>query len=115
MTPQTTTHHCEVLFVSQVSFLMPLTPVSRTSLCSLCLQMRIPLFPGKTCFPLSADSALSYKSIHDQLNVIFDVIGTPSPDEVEGMDDIAKKYLATLQPTPKRCGRHTNWDWCQRC
>ena len=65
-------------------------------------QVRVPLFPGKTCFPLSADSALSYKSLHDQLNVIFDVIGTPSVSEVEGMDDIARKYLATLTPTPKR-------------
>ncbi len=47
-------------------------------------QAREPLFPGKTCFPLSADSFQTYKSLSDQLNVIFDVIGTPDVAGLEG-------------------------------
>jgi mitogen-activated protein kinase 1/3 len=36
---------------------------------------RLPLFPGRSCFPLSADNDRTYKDQLDQLNVIFDVIG----------------------------------------
>lgn len=48
---------------------------------------RVPLFPGKSCFPLSpglsANPAKSKaeREKDDQLNIIFDVIGTPSPEE----------------------------------
>ena len=48
---------------------------------------RKPLFPGSSCFPLSPDSKATVKrhgfpySATDQLNVIFDVIGTPSEEE----------------------------------
>ena len=46
-------------------------------------QDRHPLFPGTSCFPLSPDHKVAVKkggfpsSHSDQLNVIFDVIGTP--------------------------------------
>ena len=48
---------------------------------------RKPLFPGKSCFPLSPDKATKEErsgfpfSTNDQLNVIFEVIGTPLEDD----------------------------------
>ena len=45
---------------------------------------RSPLFPGSSCFPLSPDHKVVVKKHgfpvgqSDQLNVIFDVIGTPT-------------------------------------
>ena len=45
---------------------------------------RCPLFPGSSCFPLSPDVKVEVKKKgfpmagSDQINVIFDVIGTPS-------------------------------------
>lgn len=44
---------------------------------------RAPLFPGNSCFPLSPDHSNSIKvkgfphSKGDQLNIIFQVLGTP--------------------------------------
>ena len=48
-------------------------------------QERNALFPGKSCFPLSADTPLSYSDALDQLNVIFDVIGTPCETDIEDL------------------------------
>jgi len=49
---------------------------------------RVPLFPGKSCYPLSPDTMTNPKNKSkedrekdDQLNIIIDVIGTPQPDE----------------------------------
>ncbi len=49
---------------------------------------RVPLFPGKSCYPLSPGTAINENSMSkeerekgDQLSKIFEVIGTPSPDE----------------------------------
>ena len=80
---------------------------------------RVPLFPGKSCYPLSPGFAKNKKSKEerekdDQLNIIFSVIGTPTTDEpieefleshesvnyVRQMDarpreDLSKKYPAT--------------------
>ncbi len=51
---------------------------------------RQPLFPGNSCFPLSPGAATVDEDIkefasdslkNDQLNKIFDVIGTPHQDE----------------------------------
>ena len=49
---------------------------------------REPLFPGKSCFPLSPGIAAKKNSQSkeerekdDQMNIIFKVIGTPSADE----------------------------------
>ena len=46
---------------------------------------RVPLFPGKSCYPLSPGAELNANSQSkeerekgDQLNIIFQVIGTPS-------------------------------------
>jgi len=60
------------------------------------------LFPGRSCFPLSAESPLAYADQLDQLNVIFDVIGTPTKDEIERIDnDRARSYLRSLPFKPK--------------
>jgi mitogen-activated protein kinase 1/3 len=48
---------------------------------------RKPIFPGKSCFPLSPDKAGKEKrsgfpfSMNDQLFVIFQVIGSPSDED----------------------------------
>jgi len=61
---------------------------------------RKPLFPGASSFPLSAEDQYAWKDSRDQLNVIFDVIGTPSRTEIQSMKSVrARKYLQDL---PKR-------------
>jgi len=58
---------------------------------------RSPLFPGASSFPLSAEDQFAWKDSRDQLNVIFDVIGTPSRGEIQSMKNTrAKKYLQSL-------------------
>ena len=64
-------------------------------------QDRQPLFPGKSCFPLSADRPTSYADQVDQLNVIFDVIGTPAEADVSSIGNV-KAYLKKLQPKTAR-------------
>jgi mitogen-activated protein kinase 1/3 len=61
---------------------------------------RGPLFPGTTCFPLSPDHKhkQDYKYYtngkHDMLTKIFNIIGTPRPEEVEQLDrEDAKVYI----------------------
>lgn len=63
----------------------------------LSFRDRRPLFPGKSCFPLSADNDRTYKDQLDQLNVIFDVIGTPSEDDLVHLGDV-QHYLRGLKP-----------------
>lgn len=54
---------------------------------------RSPLFPGKSCFPLSPDMNTSNMragypcSEHDQLNVIFQIMGTPSLEDTQFISD----------------------------
>jgi mitogen-activated protein kinase 1/3 len=60
-----------------------------------------PLFPGRSCFPLSPRQERNYNPAqdkNDQLNVIFSVIGTPSADDINGLpsDDQTKQYLRRL-------------------
>jgi len=65
-------------------------------------RQRAPLFPGKSCYPLSADIPTCYSDKLDQLNVIFNVIGTPSPASIAAMGD-AQRYLRNFPPkSPKR-------------
>jgi len=66
-------------------------------------QDRHPLFPGKSCFPLSPDHKACVKkngfpaSQSDQLNVIFDVIGTPTEEGMSFVTDAkALEYLKTF-------------------
>jgi len=61
---------------------------------------RGPLFPGSSCFPLSPDHKhkTDYKyhtrGKHDQLNMIFNLLGTPPEEDIELLErDDAKRYI----------------------
>ena len=61
---------------------------------------RKPLFPGKSCFPLSPNNKLTEKrkgfpfSSTDQLNIIFQKLGTPNEDDRSFVtDQKATEYL----------------------
>jgi mitogen-activated protein kinase 1/3 len=61
---------------------------------------RGPLFPGSSCFPLSPDQrhAVDYKfhtrGNRDQLNMIFNILGTPSEDDIDCLEKAdARKYI----------------------
>jgi len=65
---------------------------------------RGPLFPGASCYPLSPDRRHRRDLAHhargstDQLSVIFDVIGTPTEEEInliEGED--AQRHVKTVE------------------
>ena len=55
---------------------------------------RKPLFPGGSCFPLSPDNSGAKNTtgmpyaVNDQLNVMFDVIGTPSEEDTSFLTDL---------------------------
>jgi len=64
------------------------------------LQDRGPLFPGSSCYPLSphhrhrTDCTYHVREKHDQLNMIFDLLGTPTAEHVEQFErDDAKRYI----------------------
>jgi len=66
---------------------------------------RSPLFPGSTCFPLSPDRKhkQDYKfhtsGKKEQLNTVFDLIGTPSSVEVDQLEkEDAKRYIQSFDP-----------------
>lgn len=63
-------------------------------------QDRGPLFPGSSCFPLSPDHKhktdyrFHTRGKHDQLNMIFNLLGTPSEKDIEQLErDDAKRYI----------------------
>lgn len=69
---------------------------------------RKPLFPGKSCFPLSPDKHVKEErggfpfSKNDQLAVIFEVIGTPSEEDKSYVTDTkALEYLAAFPARPR--------------
>ena len=72
---------------------------------------RTPLFPGKFCFPLSPPGGNKIKVNEfgfpnektDQLNVIFDVIGTPNEEDMNFITDPnGILYLKSLKVRPKK-------------
>lgn len=69
---------------------------------------RKPLFPGKSCFPLSPNNKLTEKrkgfpfSSTDQLNIIFQKLGTPSEDDRSFVTD--QKAIEYLDAFPE-CDR----------
>lgn len=73
---------------------------------------RKPLFPGKSCFPLSPpkDQSNLVKNNHgypvdsrDQLNVIFDVIGAPMEEDMDFITDAhARDYLRSFNKKNKK-------------
>eukprot|EP00475_Leptophrys_vorax_P042663 TRINITY_DN80490_c0_g1_i1.p1 TRINITY_DN80490_c0_g1~~TRINITY_DN80490_c0_g1_i1.p1 ORF type:complete len:622 (+),score=126.85 TRINITY_DN80490_c0_g1_i1:188-2053(+) len=66
------------------------------------LQRR-PIFPGNTCYPLTAEDGKDWENNYDQLNVIFNVLGTPNEDDIDAMNhEKAEAYLRSLaQKTPQ--------------
>jgi len=50
-------------------------------------QSRTVMFPGRTCFPFSTKDPFDYQHRTDQLRVVFDVIGTPTADEIAKFRD----------------------------
>lgn len=63
-------------------------------------QERVPLFPGRSCFPLSADRPTTYSDKLDQLNVIFNVIGTPGEDDIGSLGEVCKFKRMKCFDTP---------------
>ena len=66
---------------------------------------RGPLFPGVSCFPLSPDTKTSIKRMgypcadNDQLNMIFNVIGTPNEEDLSFITDPkARSYVSSFPP-----------------
>merc|ERR1712129_218622 len=58
------------------------------------------LFPGKTCFPFSTQDPFDYQHRTDQLRVVFDLIGTPTKDEIDNFKDKnVRIYLSNMQKT----------------
>lgn len=61
---------------------------------------RGPLFPGSSCFPLSPDHKHKQdyryhtRGKHDQLNMIFNLLGTPPQADIDQLErDDAKRYI----------------------
>jgi len=85
---------------------------------------RGPLFPGASCFPLSPDREHrnDYKyhtrGTHDQLSIIFTLLGTPTDDELAELhfNSDARRYIRCFA---ERCGKgirsrvpHASRDSC---
>ena len=61
---------------------------------------RKPLFPGVESFPVSA-KAETQKDKYDQLNKIFDVIGTPSEEDLAAIENPKiRDYVASFKKRP---------------
>jgi mitogen-activated protein kinase 1/3 len=89
-----------------------------------CFQDRSPLFPGASCFPLSPhrehkhDYKYHTQGKHDQLNMIFTLLGTPTEDEIAELsfNSDARRYIRCFA---KRLGHgirsrfpHAHQDSC---
>lgn len=60
---------------------------------------RGPIFPGESCFPLSIKDQMDYANRADQMQVIFEIIGSPTEQEILKItDEKAQKYLRNLPP-----------------
>jgi len=64
------------------------------------VEDRGPLFPGSSCFPLSPDHKhrtdyrYHTRGKHDQLSMIFNLLGTPSDEQVAALErDDARRYI----------------------
>lgn len=70
---------------------------------------RKPLFPGKSCFPLSPDKHARIQANgfpvtkDDQMQMIFEVLGTPSDTDIAFVtDEKAVKYLKSFAPQERQ-------------
>merc|ERR1719379_1320120 len=63
------------------------------------VEDRGPLFPGSSCFPLSPDHKhkndykFHTKGKHEQLNMIFNYLGTPQESEIKDLSQDAQRYI----------------------
>lgn len=89
---------------------------------------RTPLFPGSSCFPLTPGKSKTKKGgmpneESDQMNVIFSVIGTPEPEDLEFITD--SKAVEYIKSFPY-CGKvkfssiypaapKEAWDFLEKC
>jgi len=68
-------------------------------------SQRRPFFPGKSCYPLSFDAKCGPDvclSATDQLQVIFNQIGTPSAEQVQMVEGVwLHAFLSSLDPKPR--------------
>ena len=65
-------------------------------------ENRAALFPGSTCYPLSSDMSPSSTSDRiDQLSVIFEVLGTPSDEDIQSVSS-ASKYIQSINVSSRR-------------
>ncbi len=55
------------------------------------------LFPGGSCYPFSIRSGETYNNPRDQLNMIFDVIGSPSREALEALGPHPFDFIATME------------------
>ena len=69
---------------------------------------RSPLFPGKSCFPLSPDRQARIQANgfpvakDDQLAMIFEVLGSPNEEDISHITDAkAINYLKSFQNIPR--------------
>lgn len=65
---------------------------------------RGPLFPGGSCLPLSPVPGQSHNPGIDQLQIIFNVLGTPNIEHIAWIPDLAvRRHVANM---PQRADRH---------
>eukprot|EP01084_Bolivina_argentea_P185181 319360_1 len=63
---------------------------------------RGPIFPGDICYPLEYDE-IHYSARVDQMQVIFDIFGSPDETEIAKItDEKARKYLRNLPQRKKK-------------
>nr|BAN64991.1 mitogen-activated protein kinase, putative [Babesia bovis] len=65
------------------------------------VSQRSPLFPGTSCFPLSPDNKNPSDKAkeHDQLNIIFNVIGTPCEEDIAAIiKPEVRRYIRMFHP-----------------
>jgi len=61
------------------------------------------LFPGRSCFPFSTKDPFDYQHRTDQLRVVFNVIGTPTNEEIARFKDKnVQIYLSNMTPSKPR-------------
>lgn len=90
---------------------------------------RVPLFPGTSCFPLTPPNKAKSKKASlspeetDQMKVIFTIIGTPEPEDLEFITD--KKALEYIKSFPSAQkvdfslvypgASSETWDFLDKC